>query len=143
MGCRVRRDKMRGLILCQDVNTTGTPNSPELLAGTSGLMMAAMSSQAAVVARLVEEEDCDVNMRGLGLNTALTFAAGQGCSQVLLSLLSAGADPAAANSSGKTSLGLAADHARMEDFMDICSNLVAAGATGTEQDWEVLTKHPR
>ena len=63
--------------------------------------------------------------------------------QVLVSLLWAGADPAAANSSGKTSLGLAADHASMEDFMEISSNLVAAGATGTEQDWEVLTKHPR
>ena len=106
-------------------------------------MMAAMSNQAVVVGRLVEVAECDVNMRGLGLNTALTFAAGQGNFQVLLSLLAAGADPAAANSSGKTSLGLAADHARMEDFMDICSNLVAAGATGTEQDWEVLTKHPR
>ena len=131
------------MIFLQDVNTTGTPHSPELLAGTSGLMMAAMSNQAEVVARLVEEADCDINMRGLGLNTALTFAAGQGSSQVLLSLLSAGADPAAANSSGKTSLGLAADHVRLEDFMEICSNLVAAGATGTDQDWEVLSKHPR
>ena len=106
-------------------------------------MMAAMSNQALVVGRLVEVAECDVNMQGLGLNTALTFAASQGYSQVLLSLLSAGADPAAANSSGKTSLGLAADHARLEDFMEISANLVAAGATGTDQDWEVLTKHPR
>ena len=28
-----------------DVNTTGTPNSPDVLSGTSGLMMAAMSNQ--------------------------------------------------------------------------------------------------
>ena len=131
------------LISWQDVNTTGTPNSLDLLAGTSGLMMAAMSNQVLVVRRLLEVAECEVNMRGLGLNTALTFAAGQGYSEVLLSLLRAGADPAAANSSGKTSLGLAADHASMENFMEISGNLVAAGATGTEQDWEVLTKHPR
>ena len=125
------------------MNTTGTPHSPDLLSGTSGLMMAAMSNQTEVVERLVQEAQCHVNMRGLGDNTALTFAAGQGHSHVVLTLLKAGADPAAANSSGKTSLGLAADHARMDDFMDICSNLVAAGSTGSDQDWEVLDKHPR
>ena len=28
-----------------DINTTGTPNSPDVLSGTSGLMMASMSNQ--------------------------------------------------------------------------------------------------
>ena len=32
-----------------DVNTTGTPNSPDVLSGTSGLMMAAMSNQVVIV----------------------------------------------------------------------------------------------
>ena len=45
--------------------------------------------------------------------------------------------------SGKTSLGLAADHVRMEDFMEIASNLVLAGCVGSDEDWEVLTRHPR
>ena len=27
--------------------------------------------------------------------------------------------------------------------MEICANLVAAGCVGTDQDWEVLTRHPR
>ena len=44
-------------------------------------MMAAMSNQAEVVERLVKLAECDINMRGLGLNTALTFAAGQGYCQ--------------------------------------------------------------
>ena len=39
-------------------------------------MMAAMSNQLEVVERLVKEAECDINMRGLGNNTALTFAAG-------------------------------------------------------------------
>ena len=106
-------------------------------------MMAAMSNQLEVVERLVQVPECDVNMRGLGHNTALTFAAGQGNSLPVISLLRSGADPTAANSSGKTSLGLAADHASFDQFMEICTNLVAAGATGTDQDWEVLDRHPR
>ena len=44
-------------------------------------MMAAMSNQTVVVERLVELAECDINMRGLGLNTALTFAASQGYCQ--------------------------------------------------------------
>ena len=44
-------------------------------------MMAAMSNQAEVVERLVKLAECDINMRGLGHNTALTFAAGQGYCQ--------------------------------------------------------------
>ena len=63
--------------------------------------------------------------------------------QVLLTLLRSGADPSVTNSSGKTSLGLAADHAEMGDFMDIAANLVTAGVTGTPGDWEVLARHPR
>ena len=54
-----------------------------------------------------------------------------------------GADPTVTNSSGKTSLGLAADHVEMSDFMDISGNLVAAGCVGTSEDWEVLARHPR
>ena len=106
-------------------------------------MMAAMSNQLEVVERLVRVAECDINMRGIGHNTALTFAAGQGNSLPVISLLKAGADPTAANSSGKTSLGLAADHASFHHFIEICTNLVAAGATGSDQDWEVLDKHPR
>ena len=63
--------------------------------------------------------------------------------QVLLTLLRSGADPSVTNSSGKSSLGLAADHAEMGDFMDIAANLVTAGLTGTPGDWEVLARHPR
>ena len=65
------------------MNTTGTPTSPgSVLGGTSGLMMAAMSGQLEVVERLVLCPDLDINRRGLGDNSALTFAAGQGHTQV-------------------------------------------------------------
>ena len=125
-----------------DVNTTGTPTA-DLLSGTSGLMMAAMSNQIEVVERLVRREELDINRKGLGQNSALTFAASQGYTAILLLLLRSGADPHSSNSSGKTSLGLAADHVGMEDFMEIASNLVLAGCVGSDQDWEVLTRHPR
>ena len=59
------------------MNTTGTPSSPDVLATTSGLMMAAMSNQVEVVERLLELDHLDVNMRGMQENTALTFAASQ------------------------------------------------------------------
>ena len=63
--------------MMQDVNTTGTPSSPNVLSTTSGLMMAAMANQIEIVERLLKEPNCDVNMRGMQENTALTFAAGQ------------------------------------------------------------------
>ena len=85
----------------------------------------------------------DINRKGLGENTALTFAAGQGYTDIVLILLRSGADPASTNSSGKTSLGLAADHVDMDNFMEISANLVAAGCVGTDQDWDVLTRNPR
>ena len=61
----------------QDVNTTGTPSSPDVLSTTSGLMMAAMSNQVEVVERLVKLDNLNINLRGMQENTALTFAAGQ------------------------------------------------------------------
>ena len=125
-----------------DVNTTGTPTA-DLLSGTSGLMMAAMSNQIEVVERLVRRQELDINRKGLGENSALTFAASQGYTDTMLLLLRSGADPHSTNSSGKTSLGLAADHVGMDDFMEIASNLVLAGCVGSDQDWEVLTRHPR
>ena len=61
----------------QNVNTTGTPSSPDVLSTTSGLMMAAMSNQVEVVERLLKIDKLNVNMKGMQENTALTFAAGQ------------------------------------------------------------------
>ena len=80
----------------------------------------------------------------------------------MLLLLKSGADPNATNSSGNSSLGLAASHiSRMQTFIDvrnikkcaepknleyslqISNQLVIAGCTGSEADWEVLAKHPR
>ena len=141
-----------------EVNTTGVPDTGDsVLSGTTGLMMAAMSGQTEVVERLIRLPELDINRRGLGQNSALTFAAGQGNTEILLTLLRSGlkicnsslqssvsgADPNVTNSSGKTSLGLAADHVEMSDFMDISANLVAAGCVGTTEDWEVLARHPR
>eukprot|EP00091_Calanus_sinicus_P000772 TRINITY_DN10709_c0_g1_i1.p1 TRINITY_DN10709_c0_g1~~TRINITY_DN10709_c0_g1_i1.p1 ORF type:complete len:211 (-),score=44.24 TRINITY_DN10709_c0_g1_i1:106-738(-) len=126
-----------------DVNTTGTPSSPDVLSTTSGLMMAAMSNQVEVVERLVKLDNLNINMRGMQENTALTFAAGQGYKDIVLILLRSGADSSVTNSSGKSSLGLAATHCRMESFIDICNQLVGAGCTGTDKDWDVLTNHPR
>ena len=73
-----------------DVNTTGTPHSPDTLSGTSGLMMAAMSNQLEVVERLVMLPQLDINRRGLGQNSALTFAAGQGYTDIVITLLKSG-----------------------------------------------------
>jgi len=126
-----------------DVNTTGTPSSPDVLSTTSGLMMAAMSNQVEVVERLLKEESLDVNMVGMQGNTALTFAAGQGYKDIVLALLMSGGDPTVINSSGKSCLGLAASHNKFETFIEICNPLVLAGCTGTDKDWEVLTSHPR
>ena len=39
---------------------------------------------------------------------------------------------------GKSALGLAADHARMEDFLEIAGSLVIAGCRGTDKDWAIL-----
>ena len=39
---------------------------------------------------------------------------------------------------GKSALGLAADHARMEDFLEIAGSLVIAGCRGTDKDWDIL-----
>ena len=76
----------------QDVNTTGTLSTQDLIPTSSGLMMAAMSNQAEVVARLVKIESLDINLRGMQENTALTFAAGQvhlaKCHQLVLILTS-------------------------------------------------------
>ena len=44
-----------------------------------------------------------INKKGLGENTALTFAAGQGHTEIVLTLLRSGADPGSVNSSGKRS----------------------------------------
>jgi len=126
-----------------DINTTGTPNSPDVLSGTSGLMMASMSNQVEIVERLVRMPELDINRKGLGENSALTFAAGQGYTDVVKILLRSGADASSTNSSGKTALGLTADHVGMEQFMEIIGHLVSAGCVGTDQDWEVLTRHPR
>jgi len=126
-----------------DVNATGTPSSPDLLASTTGLMMAAMSNQVDVMERLLRQDKLDVNKRGMQENTALTFAAGQGYKDIVLLLLRSGADPALTNSAGKSSLGLAADHTGMEVFIEICNQLVGAGCTGTDKDWAVLMKHPK
>ena len=74
-----------------DVNTTGVPDTgPSVLSGTTGLMMAAMSGQTEVVERLVRVPELDINRRGLGQNSALTFAAGQGNTEILLTLLRSG-----------------------------------------------------
>ena len=74
-----------------EVNTTGVPDSgPSVLSGTTGLMMAAMSGQTEVVERLVTVPELDINKRGLGQNSALTFAAGQGNTEILLTLLRSG-----------------------------------------------------
>ena len=79
-----------------DVNTTGVPDYPDtgpsVLSGTTGLMMAAMSGQTEVVERLVRVPELDINRRGLGQNSALTFAAGQGNTEILLTLLRSGQD---------------------------------------------------
>ena len=73
------------------MNTTGVPDSgPSVLSGTTGLMMAAMSGQTEVVERLVMVPELDINRRGLGHNSALTFAAGQGNTEILLTLLRSG-----------------------------------------------------
>ena len=61
----------------QDVNTTSTLSSQDVLPTSSGLMMAANSNQAEVVARLVKLDGLDINLRGMHENTAFTFAAGQ------------------------------------------------------------------
>ena len=42
------------------------------------------------------------------------------------------------NFEGKSALGLAADHAKMEDFLEIAGSLVIAGCRGTEKDWAIL-----
>ena len=74
-----------------DVNTTGVPDTgPSVLSGTTGLMMAAMSGQTEVVERLVRVPELDINRRGLGQNSALTFAAGQGNTEILLTLVRSG-----------------------------------------------------
>jgi len=141
MGSIDRLDKLleKGV----DVNTTGTPSSPDLLASTTGLMMAAMSKQVEVVERLLQVDQLDVNKRGMQDNTALTYAAGQGYKDIVLLLLRSGADPAVTNSSGKSGLGLAADHTGMEVFIEVAKHLIGAGCTGTDKDWDILTKHPR
>ena len=62
---------------------------------------------------------------------------------MVVALLRTGADPSVCNTAGKSSLGLAADHASLESFLEICSNLVGAGWAGSDQDWKLLDKHPR
>ena len=42
----------------------------------TALMFACWAGNHVMVERLVKEAECDINMRGLGNNTALTFAAG-------------------------------------------------------------------
>merc|ERR1712192_367754 len=122
-----------------DVNTTGVPSSlpSDVLSNTSGLMIATMAQQVEVVERLLEEKDLDVDRRGKNGETALTIGALQGSDECVSLLLRAGADVTSVNDSGKSALGLAADHARMEDFLEI------AGCRGTDKDWEILGKYPQ
>merc|ERR1712150_438207 len=108
------------------------------MGGTSGLMLAAMAQQVGVVERLLEEDDIDVNRRGKNGETAITIAALQGNEECLSLLLRSGADVTSVNDSGKSALGLAADHAKMEDFLEIAGSLVIAGCRGTEKDWAIL-----
>ena len=104
-----------------DVNTTGVEGGPETLSNTSGLMMAAMAGQARVLEKLLTIQTVDVNRRGKNGDTALTIAALQGCEECVALLLRSGADPSAVNHSGKSSLGLLADHVRMEEFLEVCT----------------------
>jgi len=130
-----------------DVNTTGVPSDSALpsdvLSSTSGLMIATMAQQVEVVERLLEEKDLDVDRRGKNGETALTIGALQGSDECVSLLLRAGADVTSVNDSGKSALGLAADHARMEDFLEIAGSLVIAGCRGTDKDWEILGKYPQ
>merc|ERR1719234_2119229 len=136
-----------------DVNTTGVPSSDlpsDVLSNTSGLMIATMAQQVEVVERLLEEKDLDVDRRGKNGETALTIGALQvagpfskGSDECVSLLLRAGADVTSVNDSGKSALGLAADHARMEDFLEIAGSLVIAGCRGTDKDWEILGKYPQ
>merc|ERR1712203_301991 len=126
-----------------DVNTVGVPSSQDALTNTSGLMIATMAQQVDVVERLLAEEDVDVDRRGKNGETALTIAALQGSDECVSLLLRAGASVNSVNDSGKSALGLAADHARMEDFLEIAGSLVIAGCRGTDKDWAILGKFPQ
>jgi len=126
-----------------DVNTLGDPTSPDVLSNTSGLMIATMSRQVGVVERLLAEENIDVDRRGKNGETALTIAALQGSNECMSLLLRAGAEIATVNNSGKSALGLAADHTRMEDFLEIAGTLVIAGCRGTDKDWAILGQYPQ
>merc|ERR1712203_445684 len=126
-----------------DVNTVGVPSSQDALTNASGLMIATMAQQVDVVERLLAEEDVDVDRRGKNGETALTIAALQGSDECVSLLLRAGADVTSVNDSGKSALGLSADHALMEDFLEIAGSLVIAGCRGTDKDWAILGKYPQ
>merc|ERR1719481_1482253 len=126
-----------------DLNTVGTPTAPDVLASTTGLMMAAMSGQEEVIRYLIGRAELDIDFKGMQGNTALTYAVGQGHIYCAFLLLGSGADPWVVLEGGKSSLGLAADHNNMDQYMEMCNALVKYGCTGTDKDWEILEKHPR
>ncbi|XP_023344959.1 protein phosphatase 1 regulatory subunit 12A isoform X1 [Eurytemora carolleeae] len=110
--------------------------------GATGLMLAAMSNQIEVMTVLLSLQYTDINKTGLQQNTALMYSAMQGSFSGVKLLLAAGSNTATTNTSGKSCLGLAADHTDLITYLEVCSLLVESGLSVTAKDWEVLNKHP-
>ncbi|XP_023344967.1 protein phosphatase 1 regulatory subunit 12A isoform X2 [Eurytemora carolleeae] len=87
--------------------------------GATGLMLAAMSNQIEVMTVLLSLQYTDINKTGLQQNTALMYSAMQGSFSGVKLLLAAGSNTATTNTSGKSCLGLAADHTDLITYLEV------------------------